>query len=159
MNTPPQSIVNPGCPPCVPSLAGPTYSQAVLTYVAVAAPTVAPLALALKMQACPLDTQDTSFFAELLSDVTIETATGATRTLTFALGQTFNDCLQPTPAPAEGSSIPVGGYPGPGYPPAGSTNPPLGSASTFFQDLYTFTLRQFCACRPDQLFQLPPIVT
>jgi hypothetical protein len=153
------------------------YTQAVIAYEddVQQGTFITPLQLALKMQACVLNPDDIAAIATLTSDTTVETATGARRTLTYALGQEFNACLQPIPdlVPGEeGNSLTLlsgadsaddtpgtPGYPGSGTPGAGPSvpNPPLASASGPFQNLYTITLRKFLSS--NTLRQLPPIVT
>jgi hypothetical protein len=132
------------------------YTQAVLTYTALAATGVAPATLATKMAAVDLTTNamNSLLGATLSSDVTEVTDAGAERTLTFALGEAFNSCLQPSPPAGPNTSLTVPPEGGPSIP-----NPPLASASCFFQNLYTHTLRAKLVCSPDQLFQEPPILT
>ena len=131
------------------------YTTAILTYVVDASPGVDPAALKARLESCPLDTQDTSGAAALTSDVTVQTATGAKRTLTFALGEAFNSSLQATPMAGAQSSLIVPPDGGPSEP-----NPPLASASGFFQNLYTHTLQRWCASYgPTGVRQLPPILT
>jgi hypothetical protein len=132
------------------------YTKAVVTYTAVAAVSVDPAVLATKMAAVDLTTNamNSLLGAMVSSDVTVATETGAERTLTFALGENFNACLQAAPEAGPGTSLEVPPSGGPSLP-----NPPLASASCFFQNLYTHTLRAKLVCRPDQLFQQPPILT
>ena len=132
------------------------YTQAVVTYVAVANSNLAPATLAAKLALVDLTTNaiDSMIGASLSSDETVATEDGAERTLTFALGEAFNSCLQPTPPAGPNTSLEVPAPGGPSVP-----NPPLSSASCFFQNLYTHTLRAKLVCTPDQLYQNPPILT
>lgn len=139
------------------------YSSAVLTYVADASVGVAPADLAARMQSCDLGLPAimTLLGLTLTSDVTSVTATGAQRVVTFALGEAFNATLQASAVAGADSSLITTdcGDPaacaGPSIP-----DPPLASASGYFQNLYTHALQQWCSSYgPAGVRQLPPIVT
>jgi hypothetical protein len=98
------------CPPVpVPS---PTFSQVVLSYT-VTAVNVTPAQMKVAMETVPLDTTDYPVAVNLTSDTTIQTPTGAQRTLIFALEPSFNMALL------------IGADP-----------------AAFFQNFYTLTLSQ-----------------
>jgi hypothetical protein len=78
------------CPP-VPPPPLPTFSKAVLSYV-VKATNVTPAQMKVAMEAVVLDAVDYPTVT-LVTDVTVVTATGAQRTLTFALAPAFNTAL------------------------------------------------------------------
>ena len=99
------------CCPTVPP-PQPTFSQAVLSY-KVDVTNVTPAQMKVAMEAVPLDTVDFPLAASLTSDTTVQTATGAERTLVFALSSAFNKALL------------VGADP-----------------AAFFQNFYTITLSQ-----------------
>lgn len=122
------------------------YTQAVLSYT-VQATNVTPAQMKVAMEQVVLDTTDFPA-VNLTSDTTVETATGAERTLIFALQPAFNTSLAP-PASVQVTC------PCPPQPPP-TALPVTADPAAFFQNFYTLTLSKALVA---PVVQLPPIVT